>query len=167
MVNSRRISDIPWDLRSDPVPILVLLEHLAKFGWARAASKADKVARHTLGTPRVLWLSGKKAQDKAYVQCLVFLEGILATGVPSVDAGKPAAYYHGILEASLAPAGQPAAPGASGAHEATDSSEEEPVLQYFGEARRRATRGWARPPRRDELRFWPCSCDILRQRHEM
>ena len=87
---------------------------------------------HTLETPRVMHLSGSKAQDKAFLQCLACLEDILSPSLPSLATGQPAAYYQKILQSQLEQAVHlPTCPGSSN-HEARarDSSEEEPVLEH-------------------------------------
>ena len=83
------------------MPLVVLLEHLARAGWKRASSVKDSLAIHTLETPRVMHLSGSNAQDKAYLQCLACLEDILSPSLPSLAAGQPAAYYQKILQSEL------------------------------------------------------------------
>ena len=61
---------IAWDLRNGPVPLVVLIEHLAKAGWSWNSYLKDNVDRHTLDTPRVMCLSGSTAKDKTHeAQC--------------------------------------------------------------------------------------------------
>ena len=130
--NPQKVMDIAWDLRSGPVPLVVLLEHLARDGWQRAISAKDRLDIHTLDTPRVMYLSGSTAQDKAYLKCLACLEGILSPSLPSLATGQPAAYYQAILQPQLELPVQP--PALQGSREqearARESSEEEPVLEH-------------------------------------
>ena len=123
MVNPKKVMDIAWDFRSGPVPLVVLLEHLARAGWQRASSAKDSLAIHTLDTPRVMHLSGSNAQDKAYLQCLACLEDILSPSFPSLATGQPAAYYQKLLQPELELAAFP--PPGPGHHDvvATDDSE--------------------------------------------
>lgn len=130
--NPKKVMDISWDLRNGPVPLVVLLEYLARAGWKRASSAKDSPAMHTLETPRVMHLSGSTMQDKAFLQCLACLEDILSPSLPSLATGQPAAYYQKILQSQLEQAVHlPTCPGSSN-HEARarDSSEEEPVLEH-------------------------------------
>ena len=128
----QKVMDIPWNLRTGPVPLVVVLEHLARAGWQRASSAKDSLAIHTLDTPKVMYLCGRNAQDKAYVQCLACLEDILTPSLPSLATMKPAAYYLNILQPQLDLVVLPPPGQDSGNHEARarDSSEEEPVLDY-------------------------------------
>ena len=130
--NPKKVMDIAWDLRNGPVPLVVLLEHLARGGWQRTSSAKDSLAIHTLETPRVMHLSGSASQDKAYLQCLACLEDILSPSLPSLASKRPAAYYQTILQPQLELAVLPPPGQDSGNHEAraSDSTEEEPVLEH-------------------------------------
>ena len=114
------------------MPLVVVLEHLARGGWQRASSAKDGLAIHTLETPRVMHLSGSTAQDKAYLQCLACLEDILSPSLPSLASKRPAAYYQTILQPQLELAVLPPPGQDNGNHEAraNDSTEEEPVLEH-------------------------------------
>ena len=131
--NPKKVMDIAWDLRSGPVPLVVVLEHLARAGWQRASSAKERLDIHTLETPRVMHLSGSTAQDKAYLQCLACLEDILSPVLPSLAAGQPAAYYLKILQPQLELAVPPDQDSGNHEAQARDSSEEDPVLEHPSE----------------------------------
>lgn len=82
------------DMLGDDVPVLQLLKHLTANGWL----PQREPVRHDDSSPKHFG-SGNYVGRRHYLQCLVHLSTLLASGLESLSAKQSATYYHKLLVA--------------------------------------------------------------------
>ena len=87
------VNDIPWDIRSGPVPTVILLGQLVAQGWRKGALLTE----HTLDSPQTLRISNNPMAHKAYLQCILCLPALLSGAFPALPVGQPTDYYTAVL----------------------------------------------------------------------
>ena len=95
------VMDRQWDLRHQVVPVVILLDRLTATGWAHGAPPA----LHTKATARVFRMADV-ISCRSYLQCLLVLEELQASGLPGLRSDQVTRYYTTVL-ADACPAAVP------------------------------------------------------------
>ena len=94
------VSQLPWDIRKGPVPVLVLLDQLMAEGWEVRTGKLarSQFTEHGASSPKVAALDmGKCMTAGPYLRCLLLLHELLSARYTALPAGQIAGYYECVL----------------------------------------------------------------------
>lgn len=92
------------DLLHASIPVLSLLDALARTGWVGEA----KTAIHSSALPGARSFDNRNPlSSRRYMQCLLVIDQLYASGIPELKSGKPQTYYAYVLKFRRLPDGRP------------------------------------------------------------
>ena len=86
-----------FDVLSEDVPVIALVQHLLSQGWAL---RDDEPTAHTATSLKAIAPASVSIDRKHFLRCLVQLQKFLDNGLPDLPSHEVTAYYRLLLEAT-------------------------------------------------------------------